>query len=627
MAQLVEEKKQRGEPMGPPPARTMVAKRRYDATPSSATQRPLAPIVDGMDIDNVSPSLRPTQAQHSPPSLPVTQPKLHPLAAQSGPSSLASAAPGEIRPKTQQPRFPRVGFFTEERKDAATVPQLTLSQQQTQQQLQQPMQMQPQIGQNQALLQRAETIHTSTWRGAPEQVPPKMPQMQSTVQQQALSLHQSSAPTPRQYLSAHGNMTDIVDGHRQQIFKREDENPSLRRIEQYGNHAREFGAPVQDKILSPIENPYVSPTKEVPRPNSTPAQMPEAPRPALVPTQALAPSPAPVPAPAPTKRINIMSMLNDDTETQPTKRLKEAHDESSKTQSPASTYQPASQPLSRVDSQSHAPTPVHAPTQQYTQHGQYPGLQHQPPPVQQAAAPPTSSLQRSAGPYQETSNRWPSHSQPTPHSEWLKHFDPRPTNRSSSAYSPQQTTNSPPVHAAYAPGSSSIPRHSQQPYQHTQHAPSPPPQPAHQTHFRSGSQQQHVRIPSYGHVPSPTIGPQHQSHTGPPPIPALQRHPYAAPSPPPQAPAHGPPPQQPHHGSREYLPTHMYPPPHATGSQPPRDIDIRAQHEQQILSIEHARRQPERQPPRIYTPRSGPWNTYSDGGGASGGSGEKPEIY
>ncbi len=160
MALEVEEKKQRGEPLGPPPARTTVTKRRYDTTPSSATHRSLAPSVDGqMDIDNRSPNFQPTQTQNSPPSLPTAHPKLHPLAlAQAGSNSTTTptAASEEIRPKTQ-PRLmqgPRAEFFTDERKDAPTVSQLPP------QKPQQPMQPPP--GQNPQLVQRTKPVHTST---------------------------------------------------------------------------------------------------------------------------------------------------------------------------------------------------------------------------------------------------------------------------------------------------------------------------------------------------------------------------------------------------------------------------------------------------------------------------------
>jgi hypothetical protein len=618
MAQQVEEKRQRGEPMGPPPARTMVAKRRYDATPSSATQRPLAPSTDGMDIDSGSPpTLRPTQPQHSPPSLPTTQPKLHPLVlaqqAQASTPLPLTAPPGEIRPKMHRPpQGPRVGYFTEERKDTPAVPHMGSTHQQPQHPIP------PPVEPTQQML-RTEPVHTSTRRQMPEQGPPKNSQMQQSAQQQAPTLHQASAPTLWDHLITHGgNLTvDIVNGQPQTVFKREDDNPSLRRIEQYSIHAKDRAA-MQDKVLSPTENPYSSQAKEVPRPSSTPAQIPEAPR----------------PAPAPTKRINIMSMLNDEVETQPPKRLKEVHDETPKTQSPASTYQSQSLPLSRVDSQSHTATPVQAHSQPYTSSMQY-ALQHQSQ-AQQAQQP------RSAGPYQEVP-RWPSQKQ----SEWINQFDPRPS-RGSTAYSPRlTTTNSPPVHAAFAPPPATILRHSnQQAVNYNQHAPSPPPQPTHQSHYRSSSQQQqqHARMPSYGHQPSPTVGPQHPAHTGPPPIPAIHRHPYAAPSPPPATQAQAPPPpQQPRPGgSRDYFPQqHIYHPPgRPAPAQPlPREMELRREEDPRLQIHERLRQQQadveRRQPGRTFTPPNPrAWLPYlanqgggGGAGGANGGSGEKREIY
>jgi hypothetical protein len=376
---------------------------------------------------------------------------------------------------------------------------------------------------------------------------------------------------------------------------------------------------MQDKVLSPTENLYSSQAKEVPRPSSTPAQIPEAPR----------------PAPAPTKRINIMSMLNDEVETQPSKRLKEVHDETPKMQSPASTYQSQSLPLSRVDSQSHTATPVQAHSQPYTSSMQY-ALQHQSQTQQAQQA-------RSAGPYQEAP-RWASQSQRT-HSEWINQFDPRPS-RGSTAYSPRlTTTNSPPVHAAFAPPPATILRHSnQQAINYNQHAPSPPPQPTHQSHYRSSSQQQQqqTRMPSYGHQPSPTVGSQHSAHTGPPPIPAIHRHPYAAPSPPPAAQAQAPPPpQQPRpRGSRDYFPQHIYHPPgRPTPTQPSsREMELRREEDQRLQIHERLRQQQadveRRQPGRTFTPPSSSWPPYladrgggGSAGGANGGSGEKREIY
>ncbi|KAI9870682.1 MAG: hypothetical protein M1830_003927, partial [Pleopsidium flavum] len=55
MAREADEKKRRGEPLGPPPPPTVVQKRRYEMTPQSTQHRPLAPSSDVMEIEDVSP--------------------------------------------------------------------------------------------------------------------------------------------------------------------------------------------------------------------------------------------------------------------------------------------------------------------------------------------------------------------------------------------------------------------------------------------------------------------------------------------------------------------------------------------------------------------------------------------
>ena len=143
-ASNADERRSRGEALGPPPTPTPINKRKYDNPPAMA-QRPLAPQTEPTDADDHIPGpTRPATAKHtSPPQLP-TQPRYPATSAQNTPMPATGVAPSpsaatttvassaQLSPATsnQPSRHPpesisRVGFVP----DARAEPSQTKSQQ------------------------------------------------------------------------------------------------------------------------------------------------------------------------------------------------------------------------------------------------------------------------------------------------------------------------------------------------------------------------------------------------------------------------------------------------------------------------------------------------------------------
>jgi serine/arginine repetitive matrix protein 2 len=115
-----------GEDMGPPPAPTQAAKRRYD-TSQPPVPRTLAPNTDVIDLDQ-SPTLQPAMPVHaSPPQF--AAPNRFPPLSQPSRQTSSSGVPGSVHdihgstpamlPRTSHSSGPRMGFFTDEPRTTA----------------------------------------------------------------------------------------------------------------------------------------------------------------------------------------------------------------------------------------------------------------------------------------------------------------------------------------------------------------------------------------------------------------------------------------------------------------------------------------------------------------------------
>ncbi|KAJ6034221.1 uncharacterized protein N7446_008969 [Penicillium canescens] len=284
-----EEKKVRGELTGPLPIPSVAPKRRYEATPSSIIPRPLAPHGDPMaEVDESRFSSKAKPLALSPqPMAPHVRPasekdrnaaRYQPLAQASTASPVPSTAT-LIEESTRAIRAqnagqahrlqqgPRLGYFTEDRRDSSILPHST---------------------------SRAQDLSLST-RHPPGSMPPDMARMEPLSTQGYMSAQQppsllSSAHSRHPSLTQPGSPTqlprpelDVASVHRDPFAPRP-----------YYSYAGQG--------LSQSPRPGLSPVKDAPRPSVTPA--PDASR------------------QVPAKRSNIMSILNDEPEEpQPRKRF------------------------------------------------------------------------------------------------------------------------------------------------------------------------------------------------------------------------------------------------------------------------------------------------------------------
>ncbi|OQE23588.1 hypothetical protein PENSTE_c008G06125 [Penicillium steckii] len=326
-----EDKKARGEATGPLPVPSVAPKRRYEATPSAIIPRPLAPHGELMtETDEArfpkgkplamspqpgslhgrplpenerSSSRYPTLAQASaatavpPVAAPLGDDASRALRAQTGPSSRMSG--------------PRLGYFTEDRRDSTLLPHSSA---------------------------RAHDIshHNS---GAP--LPADLARMDSMAQPGYMSTQTPSLLPPTH--SRHPSLTQ-PPGSPTQLPRPELEIASTHRDP--FSQRQFYPLPGQSMGMPHSPRPVLSPVKDIPRASVTPA--PEAPR------------------QVPAKRSNIMSILNDEPEDpQPRKRFA-----SEAPSAPVSSSVPPSRSV-YPQSGSSRPEEVTKPAG-YGQHGQYP---------------------------------------------------------------------------------------------------------------------------------------------------------------------------------------------------------------------------------------------------------------
>lgn len=127
-AMRAEERRMRGEDLGPPPQPTPVVKRKYD-NPQPPTQRPLAPHTDAMEVDEPSPAVRGQAPKHTSPPQFQTQPRFNSAqstpvqatrVAQSPLTTTATPVPPQMAPSSharpmQHPLGQRLTFLSDTR--------------------------------------------------------------------------------------------------------------------------------------------------------------------------------------------------------------------------------------------------------------------------------------------------------------------------------------------------------------------------------------------------------------------------------------------------------------------------------------------------------------------------------
>ncbi|KAL2699289.1 hypothetical protein AAEP93_009264 [Penicillium crustosum] len=284
-----EEKKARGEATGPLPVPSVAPKRRYEATPSSIIPRPLAPHGDPMtEIDEIRfPKGKPVGVSPQPMSLHGRPPsdkdrnagRYQPLAQASAASPVPSTATlieestrairAQGGPSHRIQGGPRLGYFTEERRDSSTLPHATSRSQELPISSRHP-------GSMPSDMTRMEPLSAQTYM--PTQQPTSL--LSSTH-----SRHPSLTQPPGSPTQQLRPELDIASVHRDPFAQRP----------YYSLAGQPMG-------LAQSPRPGLSPVKDVPRPSATPA--PDATR------------------QVPAKRSNIMSILNDEPEEpQPRKRF------------------------------------------------------------------------------------------------------------------------------------------------------------------------------------------------------------------------------------------------------------------------------------------------------------------
>jgi len=514
MAREADEKKRRGEPLGPPPPPTVVQKRRYEMTPQSTQHRPLAPSLDVMETEDRSPEVAhavltqvsPQQYNQAPPRFPaLAQAAPTPASASSQPP-FQNAVQATIQPQmqTQQkvPQGPRIGFFTDDRKDNRSSVQPTPQQQHQQQQQQQQQQPQPQQQQQQQQQQRQLLEQQQRQPQLEQQMQQQVQQLQHVQYQERAAREQQRAqeiqlryqqplqtqqqlPSQQNYPGSQSSKVNAVSqpipGPPETI-----QTEASPRSTQQQHHS---GPPVSIRCLdsfeqqnpygpSPVQSPAITgpllatlSARDEPRPSSMPARLPQ-------------PEP-PRPPPVAVKRSTIMSILNDEPNEPP----------------PRKRFSDHKAPMPTPPSRSPAPqTQVYQPP--HTQQAQH-AIRREPPLEQSVLQPhqrapygisvQKQSQQAPVRPFPELATGWPAIAQVN-----RTYYDPRPTYQSQRAPSPQlQPTYTQPSRSAY---------------QHA-HAPSPPP-PHFTGHSRTSSYsqppQQHPAPSQALQQPSYAAGPQHQ---------------------------------------------------------------------------------------------------------------------
>lgn len=464
----------RGEPTGPLPVPSVVPKRRYEATPSQVAPRPLAPHTDMAEA-------KPLMMLSPQPAVMHEKSRYPPLAQATGAPPIAAspllsdertaARPGGLPPQ-RLPQGPRMGFFTEERRDGRPPPPPSTTH---------PPPRPVEVPQRHTPVElaRIEPLQTPSLQhrtlaqpGSPLPPPSALPSQQTYLQAQQQAVSQPPVmPAPHTH-SRHPSLTTAPNSP-VPVVQRTEPDMSPARRESFGQRPY-FSLPGQHPGV-PQQPPMLSPPKDAPRPNSTPAQ------------------PAEPPRQVPAKRSNIMNILNDEPEEpQPRKRFASEQTSAAPTPSVASPSRPVypgghSVPASASGYRHEEPT-------------------QQKPPYLPPGQPQQPSQPRSYSDYQGYSV--PSTSTGPANHEWMARFDPRGQQHHQQQQQQQQQAEAsaaraasvasgpPPPFASYAPSpaqsvtaASSV----QQPPGGPGPPPTPSQRPAYHTVF---TQPAHTRSPS-----------------------------------------------------------------------------------------------------------------------------------
>lgn len=525
--------------MGPPPLPAIPPKRRYDVSTSTATQRPLAPSTDTVDVDDaMNVSAKPAYSEdrsppahhNSPPSGMLPNP---PRTNQA--NSATNRADEHVRPQNAvQPRpsqGPRIGFFNEERREvrqpstAQMVPQQSGSLQLLPSQPSE--KPRAESSRHQTILPQRQNIAPQPVHQSPSQFPPSTATMTQPSFSTPVSMPQSgtfgSTPHMRNpSMHSAPQSSNVKQEPDAGLSRRQDSQPQLRPFK---------ASPVESPIASrpPTALPLQKDNVNI-RSNPAPA-----PPPASEPPRA-----------APAKRSNLMSLLNDEPiEPQPSKRI------SADLASSAGKVSSVHSPSTTFYSQQPQPMPGN---QQYPRRDEAPLLQHQQPPQHLPYKSHVSPIQMHPPPtiqpaetrdFRDLAGYSGSPAPGPANRDWINRFDPRmsqhhtppsgtpdPASRGQQIpLSPYPSTSAPAQQTSLLANSTPTQSSSGSQYHRitiTQPSilpadPSPPPQPGQPTSqmYRAASTaQQHARMPSYGQHPPLHI---HTSNVS-------SGHPHSAPS-------------------------------------------------------------------------------------------------
>lgn len=289
---MAEEKKARGEPTGPLPVPSVAPKRRYEATPSAIVPRPLAPLGELMpeaEDGRFPPKGKPIAMSPQPmplhgrimPENERTANRYAPLAQASTGAAAPSVAAtlgddGSRAMRTQAPSSripgPRLGFFTDDRRDSAILP---------------------------ATSQRAQEMQMPSRHTAAAGMPQELSRMDPLSSQAYIPGQPPPSLIPPSH-SRHPSLTQ-APGSPSQLSRPELDISSVHR-DPFAQRAY-YSLQGQPGGLSHSPRPGLSPVKDTLRPSATPV-------------------PESTSRQVPAKRSNIMSILNDEPEEpQPRKRF------------------------------------------------------------------------------------------------------------------------------------------------------------------------------------------------------------------------------------------------------------------------------------------------------------------
>lgn len=390
-------KKARGESTGPLPRPSVPPKRRYEATPSTIGPRPLAPHTDAVESDKgrtAALGAQPGPLHARPPvERERSVPRFAPLAQASAPmpaTSLLNEDPRTGRSSVGMPpraSGPKMGFFSDDRREPVA-PLNPHSSASRVQEAQMPARQSALQGPE---LARMDPLHAQGLRSS------TMDLHGSTLLTAQGSV---SGPSQPPYMQAQQAPPSLVSSHsRHPSLGKPPASPvqHLQRLETDVSPIRRdsvtqrplYPLPSQPAGMAQPPSRVLSPSKELPRPSSTPTESDGPPR------------------QVPAKRSNIMSILNDEPEDpQPRKRF--AGD-----QTPSASATPNSMSPSR---------PMYAGIQSLSQ----PGPSRQDEPKAPSYTQPGSTL-----PPSRTYTDYPSYpsvsggsGQPASN-DWMARFDPR----------------------------------------------------------------------------------------------------------------------------------------------------------------------------------------------------------